>query len=54
MSDEYYVNVTFKIPYRLIGRITKKSIQSKDVEIVAADWDKARKIYSRNQPKGEK
>jgi hypothetical protein len=43
---EYFVNVTLRIPRRLFGRITKKAIMSKDVEIVAADWDKVREIYS--------
>ena len=44
--SEYYVTVTLRIPHRLLGRITKKAIQSKDVEIMAADWDKVREIYS--------
>lgn len=39
---EYYVNVTFKIPHSMLGRLTKKSIATKQVELVAADWDRVR------------
>ena len=41
---EYYVKVTLKIPQRLLGRLTKKAIVTKDVELVAADWDRVREI----------
>jgi hypothetical protein len=45
---EYYVNVTLRIPHKLLGKITKKTIATKDVEIVAADWGRVREIYSAN------
>jgi len=41
---EYFVTVTLRIPHRLLGRLTKKAIASKDVELVAADWDKVREV----------
>jgi hypothetical protein len=47
-KTEYYVNVTLKIPQRLFGRLTKKAIATKDVELVAADWGNVREIYSAN------
>jgi len=43
--SEYFVTVTLRIPHRLLGRLTKKAIASKDVELVAADWDKVREVW---------
>lgn len=45
---EYYIKVTLRIPSRLVRRITKKAIQSKDVQVVAVDWDKMREVWSEN------
>jgi hypothetical protein len=48
------VTVTLRIPHRLLGRLTKKAIASKDVELVAADWDKVREVWkSPNTPAHE-
>jgi hypothetical protein len=43
--SEYFVTVTLKIPRKLLGRLTKKAIALKEVELVAADWDRAREVW---------
>ena len=42
-TPTYYVDVTLCIPHKLLGRrLTKKTIASREVELVAYDWGKVR------------
>jgi hypothetical protein len=50
--SEYLVNVTLRIPARLLYRVAKKDIRSKDVQLVSADWDKAHLFHSPNSSIG--
>ena len=45
---EYLVNITLQIPSRMLYRLTKEAIQSKDVKLVAANWDNIRLIKEKN------
>jgi hypothetical protein len=41
---EYCVDVTLRIPHKLLGRrLTKKVIASREVELVAYDWGTVRR-----------